>query len=117
VHSEVLEVHNAGTLRVLYSTMKPVEAGRPVEAQKVLLTSELVRGAAELVELYDLRWQVETCQADYTSSRRWVSARRIGYHRRDGVARTGRVVPATPGRSHRRSRMSDTTRRPAPPRA
>jgi hypothetical protein len=58
---------------------------------------------------YCRRWSVETYQADYPSSRRWVGTERTGYHRRDGVARAGRVVPATPGRSHRRSRMSDTT--------
>lgn len=63
------------------------------------------------------RWSIEINQADCTSRRRWVGTRRIGYHRRDGVARAGRVVPATPGGPHRRSRMSDTTRRPAPPRA
>ena len=73
--------------------------------------------AVELWVVYRCRWQIEKAQADYTSSRRWVGTRRIGYHRRDGVARTGRVVPATPGRPHRRNRMSDTTRRPAPPRA
>jgi SRSO17 transposase len=72
---------------------------------------------AELVRAAGARWSIETCQADYPSSRRWVGTRRIGYHRRDGVARTGRVVPAAPGRPHRRSRMSHTTRRPAPPRA
>lgn len=59
----------------------------------------------------------EKAQADYPSRRRWVGTLRIGYHRRDGVARAGRVVPATPGRLHRRNRMSDTTRRPTPPRA
>jgi SRSO17 transposase len=63
------------------------------------------------------RWRVEKAQADYPSRRRWVGTRRIGYHRRDGVARAGRVVPATPGCSRRRSRMSDNTRRPSPPRA
>jgi hypothetical protein len=67
--------------------------------------------------VYGQRWQVEKDQADCTSRRRWVGTRRIGYHRRDGVARTGRVVPATSGGPHRRSRMSDTTRRPPPPRA
>jgi hypothetical protein len=66
---------------------------------------------------YGQRWQVEKAQADYPSRRRGVGTRRIGYHRRDGVARTGRMVPTTPGRPHRRSRMSDATRRPAPPRA
>jgi hypothetical protein len=70
-----------------------------------------------VADYYACRWQIEKAQADYPSRRRWVGARRIGYHRRDGVARAGRVVPATPGRLHRRSRMPDPTRRPAPPRA
>ena len=72
---------------------------------------------AEVVRAHGERPAVETCQADCTSSRRWVGARRIGYHRRDGVARAGRVVPTTPGRPQRRNRMSDPTRRPTPPRA
>jgi SRSO17 transposase len=70
-----------------------------------------------LVATAKSRWWVEKSQADYPSRRRWVGTRRIGYHRRDGVARTGRVVPATPRGTHRRDRMSDTTRRSAPPRA
>jgi Transposase DDE domain len=74
-------------------------------------------GWRAVVVLYRARWQIEKAQADYPSRGRWVGARRIGYHRRDGVARTGRVVPAAPGRPHRRSRMSHPTRRPAPPRA
>jgi SRSO17 transposase len=71
----------------------------------------------ELVRVAGSRWPAEKSQADCTSSRRWVGTRRIGYHRRDGVARTGRVVRATPRGTHRRNRMSDTTRRSAPPRA
>jgi hypothetical protein len=71
----------------------------------------------DLAQLYRARWHGETAQADYTSSDRWVVTGRIGYHRRDGVARAGRVVPAAPRRPHRRSRMPDPTRRPAPPRA
>lgn len=85
-----------------------------------VLVTNLAAAALTIDEawvLYRVRWQIETCQADYPSSRRWVGTGRIGYHRRDGVARTGRVVPATPGRLHRRSRMPDPTRRPAPPRA
>lgn len=66
---------------------------------------------------YAMRSGIEKAQADCTSSRRWVGTGRIGYHRRVGVARTGCVVPAAPGGSHRRSRMPDTTRRPVPPRA
>ena len=66
---------------------------------------------------YKDRNLVEKTQADCPSSRRWVGTGRIGYYRRDGVARVGHVVPATSGRSHPRNRMPDTTRRPVPPRA
>jgi hypothetical protein len=87
----------------------------------ILLTNRPVAGLAdaqERIDWYEWRWIVENDQADCTSSRRWVGTRRIGYHRRDGAARTGRVVPATPKGTHRRSRMSDPTRRrPTPPRA
>jgi DDE family transposase len=59
VHLEDLEVHNVGTARVLYSTMHEPAAGQAVRPQKVLLCNDRQRDAAELVELYDLRWQVE----------------------------------------------------------
>jgi hypothetical protein len=72
---------------------------------------------SELARVFKAHHRVEKSQADYPSSGRWVGSRRIGYHRRDGVARAGRVVPATPGGTERRNRMSATTRRPAPPRA
>lgn len=82
------------------------------------IATNLLDVPAEVVAaLYQRRWTIETTQADCTSSDRWVGTVRIGYHRRDGVARAGRVVPATPGRPHRRSRMPAPTRRPAPPRA
>jgi hypothetical protein len=73
--------------------------------------------AATILEAMADRGAIENTQADYPSRRRRGGVRRIGYHRHNGVARIGRVVPATPGRLHRRNRMSDTTRRPAPPRA
>jgi SRSO17 transposase len=73
--------------------------------------------AGEFARVAGSRWAVEKTQADCPSSRRWVGTWRIGYHRRDGVARAGHVVPATSGRSHRRNRMPDTTRPPVPPRA
>jgi hypothetical protein len=81
------------------------------------LPVEDLTAAVEKLDWYASRWKLEKAQADCTSRRRWVGVRRIGYHRRDGVARPGRLVPATPGRPHRRSRMSDPTRRPTPPRA
>jgi hypothetical protein len=88
----------------------------PVAVVTDLLDADVVPGA-DLLAVYRRRWGIEKSQADCTSSRRWVGTRRIGYHRRDGVARTRRVVPATPGGSHRRNRMSDTNRHPEPPRA
>jgi hypothetical protein len=85
---------------------------------KYFVTNAAQETVQRLLEVAFRRATVEKAQTDYPSRRRWVGTRRIGYHRRDGVARAGRVVPATPGRSHRRSRMSDTPRRrPAPPRA
>ena len=94
---------------------------RPGEEEVAVVTDLLDAEeypAEELLEVYLTRWRIETCQADYPSSRRWVGTRRIGSHRRNGVARVGRVVPATPGCLHRRTRMSDIPRRrPAPPRA
>jgi hypothetical protein len=64
---------------------------------------------------YRCRWQVETAQANYPSRRRWVGTARIGYHRRNGVARVGRVVPATPRSLPRSRSMSDTPRTSTPP--
>lgn len=59
VHQATLDVYNVGTSQVLYSTMKPVQAGQPVPVQKVLLSSLVEHSAAEIIELYDLRWQIE----------------------------------------------------------
>jgi hypothetical protein len=59
VHDETLEVFHVGTARVLYSTMHPPPAGQPVTVQKVLLSNDHQRPVTELIELYDLRWQIE----------------------------------------------------------
>jgi hypothetical protein len=103
-------------LRLVVSEVRAAD-GRVLARWQLLTNVPATVDAATVALWYYWRWQVEKAQADYPSRRRWVGTRRIGYHRRDGVARVGRVVPATPGRSHRRSRMSDTTRRPTPPRA
>ena len=52
-------MHNVGTARVLYSTRQPPQAGQKVVPQKVLLTNDRSLEVATLVELYDLRWQIE----------------------------------------------------------
>src|SRR5262249_21289010 len=51
--------HNVGACKVLFSTMQPVALGQSVRVQKALMTSEVGRGVAEVIELYDLRWQIE----------------------------------------------------------
>ena len=51
---------------------------------------------AEFARVFKAHHRVENTQPDCTSRRRWVGTRRIGYHRHDGVARTGRVVGVDP---------------------
>jgi hypothetical protein len=86
-----------------------IESEDDIPGMEVIIPASLREKASEALE---------KAQADYPSRRRWGEARRIGYHRRNGVARAGRVLPATPGCLHRRNRMSDATRRrSAPPRA
>ncbi len=95
-----------------------VEGATGTHRGEYLFTTDPALTADAVVGTYCGRWSIEIYQADCTSRRGWVCGGRIGYHRREGVARAGRVVPATSGRPHRRSRMPDTTRRrPTPPRA
>ncbi len=84
---------------------------------KAYFATDPQASVADILSAVADRGAIEKYQADYPSRRRRVGSWRIGYHRRNGVAPVGGVVPATPGRSHRRIRMSLTNRRPAPPRA
>jgi hypothetical protein len=59
VHAEQLDMHNVGTVRVLFSTMQKPAAGQAVKVQKALLTSNLTLRIEDIIELYDLRWQIE----------------------------------------------------------
>ena len=59
VHLKRLTVYSVGEAQVLFSTMIKPQTGKPVEIQKVLLTNDHTLSAAEIVELYDLRWQIE----------------------------------------------------------
>lgn len=59
VHRERLTVYSVGKVQVLFSTMLEPKRGKPVEIQKVLMTNDLTLSAAQIVELYDLRWQIE----------------------------------------------------------
>ena len=59
VHQERLTVQSVGDVQVVFSTMIEPQRGKPVEIQKVLITNDLTLSAAQIVELYDLRWQIE----------------------------------------------------------
>ena len=59
VHRERLTVYSVGTVQVVFSTMLEPKRGKPVEIQKVLMTNDLTLSAAQIVELYDLRWQID----------------------------------------------------------
>jgi hypothetical protein len=59
VHLERLTVHSVGEVQMVFSTMLQPQGGKPVEIQKILMTNDLTLSAAEIVELYDLRWQIE----------------------------------------------------------
>jgi len=59
VHRADLVVHNVGTACVLYSTMQEPAAGQAVVPHKVLLCNDPRRSTAAVLELYDLRWQIE----------------------------------------------------------
>jgi hypothetical protein len=59
VHLEQLTVQSVGRVQVVFSTMLEPQRGQAVEIQKVLMTNNLKLSAAQIVELYDLRWQIE----------------------------------------------------------
>jgi hypothetical protein len=59
VHAETLDVNSVGRVQVLFSTMLEPKPGKPVEIQKVLMTNAMTLSPAQIVELYDLRWQIE----------------------------------------------------------
>jgi hypothetical protein len=58
---ERLTVHNVGKVQVVFSTKEKPQNGKPIERDKtkILMTNNLKLSMAEIVELYDLRWQIE----------------------------------------------------------
>jgi hypothetical protein len=58
VHEEKRAVHSVGEVRLVFSTKKKSKEGQPPLVQKILMTNSQ-RPLAEVVELYDLRWQIE----------------------------------------------------------
>jgi hypothetical protein len=59
VHRERREVHSVGEVQLVFSTKEKPKRGQAVEVQKILMTNDRQRSAAEVVELYTLRWQIE----------------------------------------------------------
>jgi hypothetical protein len=59
VHEQHGDVYPVGTVRGLFSTNKEIVAGAKVAVQKVLMTNDLDRSIEDVVEIYDLRWQME----------------------------------------------------------
>lgn len=60
-HKESLQVHSVGKVQVVFSTKEKPKNGKPVERDKakILMTNDLTLSMAEIIELYDLRWQIE----------------------------------------------------------
>ena len=59
VHPEKRAVHSVGEVQLVFSTRENPKAGPKPNVQKILVTNNRNLSAAEVVELYDLRWQIE----------------------------------------------------------
>ncbi len=59
VQRERREVHSVGRVQLVFSTREKPAAGKAVRVQKLLMTNGLRLGVREVVELYELRWQIE----------------------------------------------------------
>jgi hypothetical protein len=58
-YSENRDVHSVGKVRLVFSTREKPQTGRTPAVQKILLTNDLSLNAATVIELYQLRWQIE----------------------------------------------------------
>jgi len=58
---ERLDVHNIGKVQAVFSTKEKPKNGKPIDRKKIkiLITNSLELSVEEIVELYDLRWQIE----------------------------------------------------------
>jgi hypothetical protein len=57
--AETLDVHNIGTVGVVFSTTQQPHEGQPAPVQKVLLTNRSDWDAKRVVAAYAVRWQIE----------------------------------------------------------
>ena len=58
-HTEIRDVHSVGNVRLVFSTREQPKAKNTVTVQKILMSNDASLSAAAVVELYDLRWQIE----------------------------------------------------------
>jgi hypothetical protein len=73
VHRERRAVHKVGEVQLVFSTKVKPQQGVAVAVQKILMTNDRKRSAAVVVELYSLRWQIETDHPHHPSRERWCS--------------------------------------------
>lgn len=59
VHQEKRVVHSVGPVMLVFSSSKPIERKTKRETTKILMTNAMTLSAAEIAELYSLRWQIE----------------------------------------------------------
>jgi IS4 transposase len=58
-HKESRDVQSVGKVLLVFSTKEKPTAGQRPKVQKILVTNNRNLKTAEVVELYDLRWQIE----------------------------------------------------------
>jgi hypothetical protein len=58
-YSEIRDVHSVGKVRLVFSTREQPQVKRTLKVQKILMTNDLSLNAATVIELYQLRWQIE----------------------------------------------------------
>jgi hypothetical protein len=59
VHTEIQEVHSVGKVQLAFSCKDQPVHDKPMPLSKILMTNDLTMSAAEVVETYSLRWQIE----------------------------------------------------------
>jgi hypothetical protein len=59
VHQESRDVHSVGKVQLVFSTTKQPQPGQAVDVQKILMTNDESLSLPDVIELYQLRWQIE----------------------------------------------------------
>jgi hypothetical protein len=119
VHRERLLVHSVGDVQVVFSTKEKPRNRKRLERDKtkILMTNDLTLSVAEIVELYDLRWQIEVLHAQYGEKDNLYRGDRWSYSSRACVVKAGPLVPAVQALRSRRNHMRYVREDRIPPRA